>query len=195
LHLLSDRLKSVEWEGNALQVSIFDAARLTPIDQPSAFKAIYRVLLDRDNGPKAGNLLSFLDRDFVSQRCAELPVDKPKFWEETGIAPDAFTDWLAKEQPKIKSLSAKLAFLAPNPEARANAAAQGMAIVEFLVTMPDGKIHCRRVFFGRPEASDRTAEAECEQSARNWINGLEKRSGLTIPVSTQVWRDHQGPAV
>ena len=195
LHLLSDRLKSAEWEGNALQVSIFDAARLTPIDQPSAFKAIYRVLLDRDNGPKAGNLLSFLDRDFVTRRSAELPVDEPKFWEETGIAPDAFADWLAKEQPKIKFLSAKLAFLAPNPEAQANAAAEGMAIVEFLVTMSDGKIHCRRVFFGRAEASDRTAEAECEQSARNWINGLEKQSGLTIPVSTQVWRDHQGPAV
>ena len=106
LNLLSERLGSAEWEGNALQVSIFDAARLTPIDQPSAFKAIYRVLLDRDNGPKAGNLLSFLDRDFVTKRCAELPVDQFKFWEETGTTPDAFVHWLAKERAKIKSLSA-----------------------------------------------------------------------------------------
>ena len=41
--------------------------RAHPIDQPSAFKAIYRVLLDRDNGPKAGNF-SFLDVT-SSRRC------------------------------------------------------------------------------------------------------------------------------
>ena len=56
-----------------LQVCIFNAARLTPIDQPAAFKAIYRVLLDRENGPKAGNFLSFLDRKFVEQRVPRTP--------------------------------------------------------------------------------------------------------------------------
>src|SRR5208337_1827452 len=110
-----------KWEGEALQICIFNAVRLTPIDQPGAFKAIYRVLLDRENGPKAGNFFSFLDRDFVVRRCQELPVDKLKFWEESSMEEDAFEQWLAGEKSNIIELSARLDFvsigrdLPPNP--------------------------------------------------------------------------------
>ena len=68
LHQLADRLPGVAWEDSALQTAVFDVARLTPIAPAQAFKALYRVLLDRDSGPKAGNLLAFLDRDFLLQR-------------------------------------------------------------------------------------------------------------------------------
>ena len=107
LHILAGLLPQAKWEGDALQVCIFNAARLTPIDQPGAFKAIYRVLLDRENGPKAGNFFSFLDRDFVVRRCLELPVDKLKFWQETGMTEEAFAQWLIKEKPNITALSAR----------------------------------------------------------------------------------------
>src|SRR5262249_22179060 len=80
LHVLARLLAESAWTDDGLQVSVFNAARLTPIEQPRAFNAIYRVLLDRDSGPKAGNLLSFLDRDFVLRRFTELPFNKLNFW-------------------------------------------------------------------------------------------------------------------
>ena len=87
---------------------IFEVARLTaPIDQPSAFKAIYRVLLDKEAGPKAGNLLAFLDRDFVIHRLKELPVDKHAFWRETrgSASAGARRSGSKKEREKIESRS------------------------------------------------------------------------------------------
>jgi lysyl-tRNA synthetase class 1 len=129
LRVLAGLLREAKWDGDVLQVTIFNAARLTPIDQPSAFAAIYRVLLDRKDGPKAGNLLSFLERDFVVKRCGELPVDEKKFRQETAIKPEEFEQWLAKEKPKLVSLSVK--------------AIPGF--MEFLAALNDGKTYCKRV--------------------------------------------------
>ena len=95
------------WQDEALQIAVFNAARLTPIDQPSAFKAIYRVLLDRESGPKAGNLISFLDRDFVIERFNEVPWDELQFLEATGLTAGGFERWLMSEKEKIVSISAK----------------------------------------------------------------------------------------
>ncbi len=192
LQLLAKLLLPTHWEGDALQVCIFNAARLTPIDQPSAFKAIYRVLLDRDNGPKAGNFLSFLDRDFVVRRCSELPVDKFKFWEETSIPREAFEQWLTKEKPHIPLLSANLDFLFVDRDLPANLIGQhyehGIGILEFLVTMFDGKTHCKRVLFARFKSLDTPVEKQIEyfdQNAREWIGELETKFALKIAVITQ----------
>jgi lysyl-tRNA synthetase class 1 len=187
LHKLAELLPQANWEGDALQVCVFNAARLTPIDQPSAFKAIYRVLLDRTNGPKAGNLLSFLDRSFVVRRCAELPVDQLKFWEETGITDEAFEQWLAKEKPNITALSARLDFISigrdlpPNPLGRHHE--HGLGIIEFLATMADRKTHCRRVLFSRFKSLDRTAAgefAEFQSYARDYVGAVGQKFHLSI---------------
>jgi lysyl-tRNA synthetase class 1 len=98
LHYLGLALKEATWTYEALQVTVFNAARLTPIDQPTAFKAIYRVLLDRESGPKAGNLLSFLERDFVLKRLAEVPYHERQFLEATGLSVEAFEQWLSLEK-------------------------------------------------------------------------------------------------
>jgi lysyl-tRNA synthetase class 1 len=154
LHILAGLLPRTKWEGDALQVCIFSAARLTPIEQPSAFKAIYRVLLDRENGPKAGNFLSFLERDFVVRRCLELPVDKRRFWQETGLSEEAFAQWLVKEKPNLTALSAKL----------------DLGFIEILAAMADGKTYCKRV--------------SLEGEARPWLDHIENQAGLKISVST-----------
>jgi lysyl-tRNA synthetase, class I len=163
LHILAGLLPQAKWEGDALQVCIFNAVRLTPIDQPGAFKAIYRVLLDRENGPKAGNFFSFLDRDFVVRRCQELPVDKLKFWQETGMAEEAFVQWLAKEKPNITALSAKLEH------------EHGTGVIEFLATMADGKTHCQRVLFEGLKSVD---------AARQRLGEIENQSGIKIDRRT-----------
>ena len=101
LHALADALPGVAWEDDAIQSAAFQVARLTPIDQPLAFKALYRIFLDREAGPKAGNLLAFLDKDFVITRCRELDFDIAEFWKESATTPDLIAKWLEKEGPKI----------------------------------------------------------------------------------------------
>ncbi len=165
LQTLAGLLPVAKWTGDDLQVCIFSAARLTPIDQPSAFKAIYRVLLDREAGPKAGNLLSFLEREFVIKRFSELTTDTLKFWEETGIRPEAFKEWLLKEKPNITTLSAELETVSTETNT--------MGMITFRATMADGKTHCRRVRFD---------QTPFHSLARQWIVDLGGESGIGIAL-------------
>jgi lysyl-tRNA synthetase class 1 len=189
LHTLATLLLQSKWESDALQIAVFNATRLTPIDQPSAFKSIYRVLLDRDNGPKAGNLLSFLDRDFMVRRFLELPVNKFKFWEKTGIKDEAFEQWLAKEKQNVAEMSARLDFVSIGRELPPNPLGQhhehGLGIIEFFPKMADSKTYCKRVLFERFKSLDVPVEKEFEHFAvyaREWIDELEQRSNLKIPL-------------
>ena len=148
-----------------MQIAVFNAARLTPIDQPSAFKAIYRVLLDRESGPKAGNLLSFLDREFVIRRFNEVPWDERQFLEATGYTAGGFERWVMSEKEKIVSLSAKYRTLTD---------AQESSVVEFTIVLTDGKTHCRRVLLG---------EGKVEETARTLVRDIEAQSGFAISFS------------
>ena len=159
LQILAEKLPDAPWDGDALQVCIFNAARLTPIDQPAAFKAIYRVLLDRENGPKAGNFLSFLDRKFVEQRFRELPVDKTAFWKESAVDDAALQQWLGKERPNISSVLARCDNV------------NSTSVIELVTSMNDGKTHCRRVLVDPKTAGD-------------WIAKLQNQTGLSVLVQT-----------
>jgi lysyl-tRNA synthetase class 1 len=101
LHFLADALQQTDWTDDALQSKIFEIARWTPIDQPVAFKAIYRVLLDKESGPKAGNLLAFLEREFVIRRFRELPYERADYWRETALPMAELEKWIEKEREKI----------------------------------------------------------------------------------------------
>ena len=191
LQTFSGLLPKTQWEGEALQVAVFNAARLTPIHQPKAFKALYRVLLDREAGPKAGNLLSFLDRDFVTRRCAELPVDKIDFWEETGITDEAFEQWLEKEKPEISTLSATLDFISNGRELPSDPPGQhhehGIGVIEFYSKMTDTKTYCKRVLFERFKSTDTPVEKAFEQfdvCALEWIGELENQAGIKVSMNT-----------
>ena len=130
---LANALSETAWEDNALQAKVFEVARMTPIEQPVAFKAIYRVLLDREAGPKAGNLLAFLDRDFVIARFRELECDKLAFWRESAVTMPALEAWISKESDKIESREAQLTI------------ESGVSANEFTFTMKDGKRMVKRV--------------------------------------------------
>lgn len=133
LNRLADALATTPWEDDALQTIIFDIARTTPIEQAAAFKAIYRVLLDRESGPKAGNLLAFLERDFVVRRFRELPYDRVEFWKETAVTTDALRAWRAKEAAKIAKQEHRIE-------------ADGAVFSsEYLFEMTDGKRLLKRV--------------------------------------------------
>jgi len=108
LHQLADALPGTPWQDDALQSKVFEVARLTPIEQPLAFKAIYRVLLDKEAGPKAGNLLAFLDADFVIKRFRELPFERLAFWRESATTTPELEKWMEKEREKIDSHTTQL---------------------------------------------------------------------------------------
>jgi len=140
LHGLADALSGAAgedaptpWEDDALQSKIFEVARLTPIDQPSAFKAIYRVLLDKASGPKAGNLLAFLDPGFVIPRFRDLPFEKHAFWRETSTPVSELEQWIEKEKEKISAQTNELMTDGP------------LTVNEFTFTMSDGKRLKKRV--------------------------------------------------
>ncbi len=143
LHQLADRLPGVVWEDGALQTAVFDVARLTPIAPAQAFKALYRVLLDRDSGPKAGNLLAFLERDFLLKRLQELPYDQQAFWQETAISREDFDAWTAEHRAHLIQLTAEAKLDQARPEASAQ-----LGIVEYTVAFDDNKTHLRRILLG-----------------------------------------------
>ncbi|TQF66207.1 lysine--tRNA ligase (plasmid) [Pseudoalteromonas luteoviolacea] len=74
LSKLLTSIENTEWYEEHLQSSIFDAARCTPISPKLAFASIYKVFLDKDSGPKAGALISYLDRKFVADRLSEVYI-------------------------------------------------------------------------------------------------------------------------
>jgi lysyl-tRNA synthetase class 1 len=108
LHQLADALPGALWQDDALQSKVFEVARLTPIEQPLAFKAIYRVLLDKEAGPKAGNLLAFLDADFVLNRFRELPFERLAYWRESATTMPELEKWMEKEREKIDTHTMQL---------------------------------------------------------------------------------------
>jgi lysyl-tRNA synthetase, class I len=57
--------------GEGWQSAIFDAARAVGAKPGRAFEAIYRVILGRPNGPRAGWILAALESDFVVARLRE----------------------------------------------------------------------------------------------------------------------------
>lgn len=144
LHRLAARLPGVPQEDDALQAVLFDVARLTPIAPAQAFKALYRVLLDRDSGPKAGNLLAFLDRDFLPKRLRELPYDDVTFWKETGVSRKDFEAWLTEHEPHINRISTqgKLGEAQPEPSSR-------LGVFECVVELDEGRTHMKRVLLGK----------------------------------------------
>ena len=86
-----DSLETVDWEEESLQSCLFDVARCTPVAPKAAFAAIYKLFLNKDSGPKAGALLSFLDRDYVKQRLGQACVpDWYACYRELGLEPDEF---------------------------------------------------------------------------------------------------------
>ncbi|MGK7930188.1 MAG: lysine--tRNA ligase [Microcystaceae cyanobacterium] len=61
-----------EWEGEALQTAIFSTTKALEIKPNVAFPAVYFSFLGKERGPKAGHLLSYLDKDFVVKRLTEV---------------------------------------------------------------------------------------------------------------------------
>ena len=70
---LATRLEQLsDWEGETLQTEIFTTTKQLELPPKLAFPAVYQSFLGKERGPKAGNLLSYLERPFVVQRLREV---------------------------------------------------------------------------------------------------------------------------
>lgn len=163
LHQLALLLEA-GWEGGeAIQSRIFDAARQTPIGQGEAFQALYRVLLDKERGPKAGNLIPFLDPAFLIRRLRELPYSRDQFLQESGVTPDAVLTWLHENRAEVErvDLSYELNvvqgedFVSPEVSVQA-----GKGVVHCRVHTQRGVLLFRVLFLARVGLIDPVKEAK-----------------------------------
>ncbi|MEO6061116.1 MAG: lysine--tRNA ligase, partial [Thermoflexales bacterium] len=143
LRALAAQLPGAPSDDDGLQGLIFEAARMTPLPSGDAFKAIYRVLLDRESGPRAGSLLAFLERDFSVARFNELDYDRDALMRETAVTAAAFAAWL--RDPKSKVASIRLGQDALSVEQALARAGDGPGTLDFVVTAADGKTQLKRV--------------------------------------------------
>jgi len=69
---LKTNLDSGTWDGDTLQTTLFSTSKEVELPVKDAFKAVYLSFLGKERGPKAGFLLSYLDREFVIARLQDV---------------------------------------------------------------------------------------------------------------------------
>lgn len=69
LQKLIENLENIShWEAEELQTLIFTTSKELQIQPANAFKALYLSFLNKERGPKAGGLFSYLEKSFVISR-------------------------------------------------------------------------------------------------------------------------------
>ncbi len=187
LHQLTTVLPSTPWEEDELQAKIFEVARRTPIPAAQAFQAIYRVLIDRDSGPKAGNLIAFLEPRFIVKRFTELPYSKGEFWQETSVQEEELESWLVEHRPHIEGVSVQLELGTSGGNFYNRATNEhfipGLGVIEFSIQLDDNKLYTKRVIFDRFKGFNINVQDEIsyfETYGREYIDDLVKKYKLPI---------------
>ncbi|MCX6804852.1 MAG: lysine--tRNA ligase [Patescibacteria group bacterium] len=67
---LLDKIKPSSMQADEIHKAVYDSAMASDLKPAEAFKLIYRLFLNKDQGPKVGFFLSSLDKDFVLNRIA-----------------------------------------------------------------------------------------------------------------------------
>jgi lysyl-tRNA synthetase class 1 len=68
LKALAEKIRHTEWSAENLQTIAFAVSKELGISQKDSFSAIYGAFLNRERGPKAGQLLSYMEQKFVVER-------------------------------------------------------------------------------------------------------------------------------
>jgi lysyl-tRNA synthetase class 1 len=68
---LADELSTHDFTPVELHNHIYELAQRVGLKAPELFKAVYLALLGRESGPRAGNFISVLDKEFVVKRFRE----------------------------------------------------------------------------------------------------------------------------
>ncbi|ABA58093.1 lysyl-tRNA synthetase [Nitrosococcus oceani ATCC 19707] len=198
LHLLGEKFPKESQEEEAYQKLIFDIARLTPIDQKSAFAAIYRVLLDQLQGPKGGALFVYLDREFLVQRFLEVNFSRDAFWHESGISAKECEDWLSKHRGQILSTKAEYrvnALISAMDAPDISGEIRGKGVIELQVMLTDKKTYRLRVLlrnFKGEESTLDSAVASLEAQGEGFLDEMTRLFGISIETAVKpiVYREY-----
>jgi len=135
LHRVVELFDGADWTEEGLQKLVFNATLTTPLNQKSAFLAFYRVLFDKEQGPKAGNLMAYLDKDFLIKRFTELKYDEIEYLIESSTQVADEEKWFTKESAKFENVEMIKKFI------------ENKAFVELYITMKDAKVYVKRFYY------------------------------------------------
>ncbi len=72
---VAEQFHDVDWQGEAIHAVLHDIKEKMSLAPKDAFRALYLIFLNKDNGPQAGWFLAALDQDFVLNRLEEAVKD------------------------------------------------------------------------------------------------------------------------
>ncbi|MCX6272745.1 MAG: lysine--tRNA ligase [Bacteroidetes bacterium] len=183
---LCNILPHVEWRDDILQATVFDAARITPIDQKSCFQAFYRVLLDKEQGPKAGNLIACLDKSFLMKRLQEPHFDRVALYRQANIGRTDLENWLKAELENIVKVDIHVDFICRNGSGHSYS---GAGVVELSIKLKDNKTHMKRLLLSD---FDGIAESQAEldhfkEQARLFLEEINAAFPLELNISSALF--------
>ncbi len=145
LQLLGQQFPQTHLDEDHYQTYVFDIARLTPIPAKSAFAAVYKVLFDKDQGPKVGSLFSYIDANFLQNRFNSVNYSLIEFWHETAIQIEQIQQWISEHQSSLQQIESQSLFTTENEIS--------LGIAELTITLTDGKKHrLRTILLAAEEA-------------------------------------------
>jgi len=68
---LAAKLSAVQWKADDINAAILEAGKASSLGNKGAFKALYKILINRTAGPRLGAFLESMDKDFVLNRLNE----------------------------------------------------------------------------------------------------------------------------
>ena len=68
---LAGKLKAADWKAAAINETISESAKASPLGSKKGFQALYKILINRTAGPRLGAFLESMDKDFVIGRLTE----------------------------------------------------------------------------------------------------------------------------
>ena len=188
---MRESLAGVAWDEEHLQAYIFEVARCTPVPAKSAFSSIYNDFLNKHCGPKAGALISFLDREFVSTRLSGVNIcDWFACYDELGEDINVFMRLIGEIKSSVGqvTLSPELYLCVKSDEALQDPQAPGFGagIIRVYYT------HKGRSF-ARLIKSEFAAYGEIARQKRGLIDNmrmlarqLENESGINVSLDEDI---------
>ena len=148
LNLLGTKFPTEILNESEYQTYVFDICRLSPIPQKQAFAAIYTALFDKDKGPKAGSLFSYMDKQFLAEHFKQVEYSIDGFWQESGISKATSEAWISEHSEIIGTaeFQYKINAVLPNEkESPENSQIRGKGVVELEITLDNNKTHLLRI--------------------------------------------------
>jgi hypothetical protein len=145
-----------------VQAALFDAARLTPLDQAAAFGALYLTFLGKDSGPRAGNLLSFFDKNSVIGRLrGSGEYSRRALVEETGVPEAEALASLSRRDAEIEDVVLTPEFLGDSRTGEGgNEFVDAVGVVNVVTMTSKGRKEILRVEVFRAQGVGSTLEVE-----------------------------------